>query len=394
MRPFLRFLFLLFLLVMAVPAIGYAQSAPMETPASEALIVDFDTGQVLFEKNPDERIPTASMSKTMTMYLVFEALKEGRLTLDQQLPVSETAWRMQGSKMFVDLNSLVKVEDLVRGVIVQSGNDATIVLAEGLAGSELEFASQMNKKAKDLGMTGSHFMNASGWPHPEHYSTARDLVTLGKAMIRNHPDYYKYYSEKEFTFNNIRQGNRNPLLYKNIGADGIKTGHTEEAGYGLMASAVRNGRRVVMMVGGLKDMEERSQESTRLMEWALTNFENKTLFKKGQDIITADVVMGVEKTIPLIVDQDMIITLPRIGAGTMSAKAVYKAPLEAPVKMGDQIGVVRITLPNMPAREIPLLAGKDVPRLGFFPSILEKGRRLIVGDHSFIKQTLTTPVGE
>lgn len=390
----MRFFSFLVVAMLLFPAAGWAQTAVLETPAREAMIVDFQTGQVLFEKEPDMKIPTASMSKTMTMYLVFEALKEGKLTLDQQLPVSEKAWRMQGSKMFVDLNSLVKVEDLVRGVIVQSGNDATIVLAEGLAGSELEFASQMNKKAQELGMTSSHFMNASGWPDPEHYSTARDLVTLGMAMIKNHPEYYKYYSEKEFTYNNIKQGNRNPLLYKNIGADGIKTGHTEEAGYGLMASAVRGNRRVVMMVGGLKDMEERSNEATRLMEWALTNFENKTLFKPEQIVTDADVAMGMEKKVPLIVNQDVTVTLPRIGAGNISAQAVYKGPLEAPVKKGDQVGVVRVTIPNMQAIEIPLLAGKDIPRLGFFPSIVEKARRLVVGDQSPIKEKLTTPVGE
>jgi serine-type D-Ala-D-Ala carboxypeptidase (penicillin-binding protein 5/6) len=249
----MRFFQILFaLLLFAAPAM--AQVAPMETVAREAYIIDAETGQVLFEKNADQKMPTSSMSKTMTMYMVFEALKNGKLTLDQELPVSETAWRMQGSKMFVPLGQMVKVEDLIRGVIVQSGNDATIVLAEGLAGSEGEFAAAMNRKAKELGMINSNFMNASGWPDENHYSTCHDLAILAIALIRDFPDYYKYYAEKEFTYNNIKQGNRNPLLYKNIGADGIKTGHTESAGYGLMASGVRDGRRVVMVLNGMASM--------------------------------------------------------------------------------------------------------------------------------------------
>jgi D-alanyl-D-alanine carboxypeptidase (penicillin-binding protein 5/6) len=361
----------------ALPALA---QTPMETVAKQAYIVDFETGQVLFDKNGDERMPTASMSKTMTMYMVFEALKQGKLTLEQTLPVSEKAWRMQGSKMFVPLGEMIKVEDLVRGVIVQSGNDATIVLAEGLAGSEGEFAVAMNRKAQELGMTNSNFTNASGWPDENHYSTCHDLATLAKALIHNFPDYYKYYSEIEFTYNGIKQGNRNPLLYRNIGADGIKTGHTEEAGYGLMASATRGGRRVVMVLNGMASMEERAQESTRLIEWALTSFENKQIISAGMKVADAAVLMGVEKSVPLLVNQDLKITLPRMASSDVKAQAVFKGPLEAPVKAGTEVGTLRVTIPNMKPIELPIVTGKDIPRLGFFPAIMEKARRLVFGD--------------
>ena len=206
-------------------------------------------------------MPPASMSKIMTIYLIFEALKDGRLTLDMKLPVSEKAWRMGGSKMFVEVNDEIRVEDLLRGVIVQSGNDACIVLAEGLAGSEEGFVEMMNAKAEELGMTGSTFANVTGWPHPDHRMTARDLAILAQATIQNFPEYYPYYSETTFTWTDIRQGNRNPLLYKNMGADGLKTGHTEEAGYGLTGAATRKDRRLILVVNGLQSMKQRSSES-------------------------------------------------------------------------------------------------------------------------------------
>jgi len=381
MRFFLPFL--AFLVVFIIPA--SPQAAPIETTAKQAYIVDFETGQVLLDKNGDQRMPTASMSKTMTIYMVFEALKAGRLSLDQTLPVSEKAWRMQGSKMFVPLGEMVKVEDLIRGVIIQSGNDATVVLAEGLAGSEGAFAAAMTRKAKELGMNGSNFMNASGWPDPQHYSTCHDLTTLAMALIHNYPDLYKYYSEIDFTFNNIKQGNRNPLLYKNIGADGIKTGHTSEAGYGLMASAVRDGRRVIMVLNGMESMNERAQESIRLIEWALSNFENRQIVSAGMQIAEAPVLMGMERTVPLIVKEDLKITVPRMAGDDIKAQAVFKGPLEAPVRQGQEIGVLRLTAPNLQPQEIPLFAGKEIPRLGFFPSLAEKTRRLVFGDNAAVR---------
>lgn len=382
MRLLLSTLFVLFL---SLPAM--AQVAPLETVAKQAYILDMETGQVLFDKNGDQRMPTSSMSKTMTIYMVFEALKNGKLSLDQELPVSEKAWSMQGSKMFVPIGQMVKVEDLIRGVIVQSGNDATIVLAEGLAGSEGEFAVAMNRKAKELGMMNSNFMNASGWPEENHYSTCHDLAILAQALIRDFPDYYKYYSEIDFTYNNIKQGNRNPLLYKNIGADGIKTGHTEDAGYGLMGSAVRDGRRVVMVLNGMASMDERAQESTRLMEWALANFTNKSILSSGMKVADAPVIMGMEKSVPLIVNKDLKITMPRMATTSVRAQAIFKGPLEAPVTEGQEVGIIRVEIPNTPPIELPITAAKSIPPLGFFPSMLEKAHRLVFGDRA----TVSTP---
>jgi D-alanyl-D-alanine carboxypeptidase (penicillin-binding protein 5/6) len=373
-------LLLLSVTLAALPSVTSADE--METVAREAFIVDAETGAVLFSKNADTKMPTSSMSKTMTMYMVFEAIKNGRLTLEQQIPISEKAWRMQGSRMFLDINTTVKVEDLSRGVIIQSGNDAAVALAEGMAGTEAAFADAMNRKAKELGMNSSNFMNASGWPDPNHYSTARDLTTLGIAMIENFPDLYKYYSELDFTYNGIKQGNRNPLLYKNIGADGIKTGHTEAAGYGLMASAVRDGRRVVMTLNGMANMNERAQESTRLMEWALASFKNVELFKDGETITESKVAMGMMPSVPLVAEGTKKITLPRMADSQIKREAIYTGPLEAPVTKGQKVGVVRVTVPSMDPIETPLVAANDVPRLGFFPSLLEKAKRLVVGDRS------------
>ena len=237
----------------------------LETRAREAFLIDVTTGTVLLEKDADVSMPPASMSKIMTAYLVFGALKEGRISLDDKLPVSEKAWRKGGSKMFVEVGSEVSVEDLLRGVIVQSGNDACIVLAEALAGSEEAFAEQMTRKAREIGMEGSTFTNSTGWPDPNHRMTARDLAILAERMVQDFPDFYHYYSEREFTYNGIRQGNRNPLLYKNLGADGLKTGHTEEAGYGLTASAERDGRRLVLVINGLESIKARSEEAERLI---------------------------------------------------------------------------------------------------------------------------------
>lgn len=376
MRAFSRLLtFALFLTLAAAPT--YA-TVP-DTIAREAIVLDFDTGTVLLEKNADAKMPTSSMSKTMTMYMVFTALKEGRLRLDSMLPVSEKAWRMQGSKMFVEVGKEIKVEDLIRGVIIQSGNDATIVLAEGIAGTEEAFAEAMNRTAQNLGMDSSHFANASGWPDPNHYSTARDLATLSVRLIRDFPEYYSYYAEKEFTYHNIRQMNRNPLLYKNMGVDGIKTGHAEDAGYGLMASGVMDGRRVVVVVNGLKDEAERAQESARLMDWGLRSFENVTLFTAGSTVEQAPVAFGMQLSVPLVIEKEIKLTVPRMAGKDITAKVVYESPIEAPVMKGTQYGKLVIEGPMMQPREIPLVAGADVPRLGLIAETVAKAKLLLTG---------------
>jgi D-alanyl-D-alanine carboxypeptidase (penicillin-binding protein 5/6) len=373
-RNVLTALFLAFFALIPLKA-----ALAIETTAKQAIVIDYDTGRVLLEKNADERMPTSSMSKVMTIYLIFDALKSGHMQLNQQLPVSEKAWRMQGSKMFVMVGKSVTVEDLIQGVVVQSGNDATIVLAEGLAGSEEAFAEMMNKKAAELGMVNSHFMNASGWPDPEHYSTARDLSILAKAMVKNFPDYYKYYSEKEFTYNNIKQGNRNPLLYKNIGADGMKTGHTEGAGYGLIGTGVYDGRRVILVVNGLETDKARAAEGANLLEWGMKNFENRTLIKAGQSVEKVRVALGQQENVPMIAKDDLFLTLPRTSASNYKITAHYKEPLIAPVKQGEEIGSLMIEVPHSDTLNIPLYAGRDVEKLGFFSGALIKSMMLVSG---------------
>lgn len=366
-----------YFLLIAVLLFFSSECFALETPAKQAILIDMDTQTVLFEKNSQERMPTSSMSKVMTAYVIFQALKDGNLKLDQTLPVSEKAWRMQGSKMFVPLNEMIKVEDLLRGVIIQSGNDATIVLAEGLSGSEEAFADVMNKRAAQLGMKNSHFMNASGWPDPNHYSTAYDLALLGFHLIRNFPDYYHFYSEKEFTYNNIKQGNRNPLLYRNIGADGIKTGHTEDAGYGLIASAIQNGRRLVLVVNGLSSMQERADESARLMSWGFSNFKHLDMFKPGEVVDQAKVWMGVKETVPVTVAQPVKAIYNISERNKLSARLVINEPIATPLKKGTQVGVLKIKMGDFPEREVALYAAEDVAELSVFPRMLKRAQYML-----------------
>ena len=359
------------------------QAAPViTTDAKQAILVDYDTGMVLFEKNAREQMPTSSMSKVITAYAVFDALKDERLTLDGELRVSEKAWRKGGSKMFVEVNDLVTVDDLLKGVIVQSGNDATIVLAEGIAGTEEAFADVLNMIAEKLGMKNSHFMNASGWPDPEHYSTAYDLSLLARALIQNHPEYYDYYAIREFTYNNIKQRNRNPLIYRNIGADGIKTGHTEVGGYGLMASGVRDGRRVLLVVNGLADEKARAQEGGRLLEWGLKAFENVTLFTAGETVAEATVTFGKEESVPLVLEKPLIVTMPFALRNDLDVNVVYRGPLKAPIKAGQEIGYVEVKVPRGETLQVPLKAGVDVDGLGFVSGTLSKIKYMFGGKKS------------
>ncbi len=341
--------------------------------AAQAIIVDTQTGNILFDKNADQKMPTSSMSKVMTMYMVFDALKKGRMKLDETLLVSEKAWRMGGSKMFIEVGKRIPVEDLVKGVIVQSGNDATIVFAEALSATEDNFALAMTRKAKELGMDSSNFMNASGWPDPNHYSTARDLSVLARAIIADFPEYYGYYSIKEFTFNKIKQDNRNPLIYRNMGVDGIKTGHTESGGYGLMASGERDGRRTVMVVNGLSDDKQRAQESARLMEWSLAFFENKTLYKSGEKIADVPVKLGDKASVPLVLQKDVFLTLPKgTNKDGIKIEAIFNQPMKAPVPDGFEAGKLVVTIPGRPLYVYPLYTGESVPEAAFIPRAFEK----------------------
>ncbi len=350
----------------ALPALAQ----PIETQAKQAFIVDIKTGAVLLEKNADEVMPPSSMSKMMTAHMLFEKLQKGEIQLTDEFPVSERAWRMQGSKMFVPLNGRVKVEDLIRGIVIQSGNDACIVVAEGLAGSEEAFAEQMTKRARELGLSKTVFKNASGWPHLEHVTTARDLAILAKHTIEAFPEYYKYYAELNFTYNGIKQGNRNPLLYKQTGSDGLKTGHTEAGGYGLTASVKRGDRRIIMVVNGIMvpnspaGLRARAQETENLIEWAFREFENYSLFKTGEVVQTAGVWLGEAKNVPLVAGDDLIVTLPRKARQGMKVTAVYQEPIPAPIQKGQQVGKLVIAAPGVPTRELPLIAGESVGQLG------------------------------
>ena len=355
-----------------------------ESNAKQAILVDLTGHRVLYEKNADEHMPTSSMSKMMTIYMVFDALKAGKIHLDDEFTVSEHAWRQtykqDESSMFLPINGRVKVEDLIRGVIIQSGNDATVVLAEGIGGSETQFVDEMNAKAKEIGLTDSHFMNPHGMPDPNHYSTARDLATLAERLHADFPEYYHFFGELEYTYNNIKQGNRNPLLYHaGSGADGLKTGHTDAGGYGLTGSAEREGRRLVVVVNGLPSMQARADDPQALLDYGFNEFKAYTLFKPGEAVSRAATWQGEQPFVPLVVDQPVAVTLS--FAEKKGLKAVVKMPetVKAPIAEGQEIGKLVVSMPGLPDEEYPLKAGASVERLGFFPRIAMAAHYMLGG---------------
>ena len=346
---------------------------PFDTIARQALIIDAETDAVLLEKHADERMAPSSMLKLMTLYIIFDMLKRGRLQLKQELPISERAWKMQGSKMFVQIGTQVPVEALLRGVIVQSGNDATVALAEGVAGSEAQFVELMAAKARELGMKDSTFRNATGWPDPEQRMSSRDLAKLARRLIIDFPEYYPMFNERSFTWNGITQENRNTMLTRVPGGDGLKTGHTEEAGFGVVASAKRGNRRLIMVVNGLPSMKARGEEGERLLEWGFREFDNITLFKAGEVIEEVPVYLGTRPGVPLVGGRDVIVTVPRNWQETMQAKLRYKAPIPAPVLKGQELGRLEISGRGVPNLSLPLLAGADVEKrgmLGRIPAVI------------------------
>ncbi|QIK41525.1 D-alanyl-D-alanine carboxypeptidase family protein [Pontivivens nitratireducens] len=336
----------------------------LDTSATAALVVDYDTGAVLLEKNADTPIPPASMSKLMTLNMLFEAIEEGRVDMDDTFPVSANAHGYPGSTMFLETRHDPTVRDLIRGIVVLSGNDACIVVAEHLAGSEGAFASRMTERARELGMDGSTFANATGWPAESHRMSARDLVFLARRMMDEFGEYYPFFAEREFTWNGITQPNRNPLLYSSIAGDGLKTGHTEEAGYGLVGSAVRDGRRIIFMVTGLDSTETRTNESERIAAWAFREFENVTFFDGETPVAQADVWLGEDKQVDLIAGEDIVATLPRGQADEATARVVYDGPVPAPIQAGQHIADLLIETPGVGTMTIPLLARSDVAEGG------------------------------
>ena len=343
----------------------------IETIAEQAFLIDMTTGEVLFEKNADQPMAPASMSKMMTAYMIFERLRDGSLTLADNFTVSENAWRKGGAKsggstMFLEPGKRVKLEDLLRGIIVQSGNDACIVVAEALASSEAAFAEKMTVRAKELGLQNTVFKNATGWPDPEHLTTAQDLALLAKRTITDFAEYYHYYAEKEFTYNTIRQINRNPLLYKNINADGLKTGHTVESEYGLTASATKGDRRLILVVNGLATKKDRSREPERLLNWGFRDFNNYRLFSAGEEVTEADVWLGKEDKVPLVIEREMLLTIARNARHKMKVTVTFENPIPAPIAKGDPVAKLVLTVPGRDKLEVPLLAGAAVERLGLF----------------------------
>jgi D-alanyl-D-alanine carboxypeptidase (penicillin-binding protein 5/6) len=375
--------------LLAVSSLALIAAAParaavptIDTAAQTGIVLDFDTGAVLFDKNADQRIEPASLSKMMTAYVVYSNLKSGRLKLDDTLPVSEKAWakhKTDESNMFVPLGAQVKVEDLVRGMMIQSGNDACVVLAEGVAGSTDAFVDMMNQTAQKLGLKDSHFADVDGLPDPEEYMTARDIALLGAHLIHDFPEYYHYDSEKEFTYNNIKQGNRNPLLYKDSTVDGLKTGHTDEAGYGVAISALRNGHRIVVVLVGMKSMNQRSQEAEKVLDWAYREWADYKLVKAGDTIDEAPVWLGVTANVPVTVASDLNVSLPRNARSGMKVKAVYDHAAQAPVAQGQPIGTLQVTAPDMNEVDVPLVAAKPVDKVGGFSRALLAAGYLVFG---------------
>jgi D-alanyl-D-alanine carboxypeptidase (penicillin-binding protein 5/6) len=348
----------------ALMAQGKAEQ-PYVAKAEEAILGDARTGRVLCEKNADQSVPPASMSKLMTMIMVFEALRSGKLTLDQTFKVSEDAWKRGGapsggSTMYAELNSEIALEDLIKGVVVHSANDACIVIAENMAGSEPAFAEQMTTRARELGATNATFKNATGLPDPGHQMSVRDLATLARYIINTFPEYYKYYAIPEFTWNNITQQNRNPLLKDYPGADGMKTGYTKEAGYGLIGSAQRDGRRLVMVIAGLKTINERRQEAQGLLDWGFKQFRTVDVYAKGDRVGQARVWGGTERHVALLAAGDVRVALTPQEKEMAEVKLAYTGPLIAPVKAGQQVGSVRFIVDGVTVADVPVVTASAI----------------------------------
>ncbi|MEC8538441.1 MAG: D-alanyl-D-alanine carboxypeptidase family protein [Pseudomonadota bacterium] len=358
-------------------------AADIDTSAEFAYVTDFASGKVLMDKDPDSPMKPASMAKIMTVYVAFQRIADGSLSLDDAFLISEKAWRKGGSKTFVEVGKQVAVRDLLMGVVVQSGNDAAIAIAEGISGTEDGFAEEMNYVARQLGMNNTVFKNATGWPDPDQVTTARDLNILATALIRDFPSQdfpglYPMFAEKTFTYNGIKQGNRNPLVYGTQGADGLKTGHTEESGYGLVGSALREGQRVVMVLNGMTSMKQRSSESRRLMDLMFREFRQYRFFDKGQAVDRAAVWLGSEARVDLVLEEPLHLVLSRTDRRRMKMSVQWNDPVPAPIKAGQKIGTLTLDFPDR-TMSYDLTAAKDVAELGMFDRVGEALKFLIFG---------------
>ncbi len=370
MIPVLRALVILALTLAAVPARAF------ETAATAAWVYDMSTQTVLMDKNSDQPLPPASMSKLMTINMLFEALRDGRVTMETEFAVSARAKGMGGSTMFLQETDRPTVSDLVHGMIVNSGNDACVVVAEGLAGTEEAFAAQMTERGRALGMTNSVFVNSSGWPDPNHRMSMRDLGILSKHLIENFPEYYPIFAETEFNYEDRapdNRFNRNPLLELGIGADGLKTGHTSEAGYGLAGSAKQGDRRIVFVITGLASEEARAEEAERIVGWAFRQFSQKTVAKTGVRVAEAEVHLGDVDTVGLVPAEDVSLLVPALVQDGVKAEVVYNGPLLAPIAKGSPVAELIIHVPDLPDRRISLVAEADVGTAGFLKRVTTAG---------------------
>lgn len=360
-----------------------AYAAEIDTSAEFAFVTDFGSGKVLMERNPDAPMKPASMAKIMTVYIAFQRIADGSLSLDDTFLISTKAWRKGGSKTFVEVGKQVSVRDLLYGIVVQSGNDAAIAVAEGISGTEDGFADEMNYVARQLGMQNTTFRNSTGWPDPDQFTTARDLNILATALIRDfpletYPELYSMFAEKEFTYNGIKQGNRNPLVYGTQGADGLKTGHTEESGYGLVGSAIRDGQRVVMVMNGLKSMKQRSSESRRLMDLMFREFKLYRFFDAGEAVDQANVWLGKDRKLDLVLQEPLHLVLSRADRRRMKMSLQWIDPVPAPIMAGQTIGTLVLELPDEKL-VYPLTAATDIAGLGMFDRVGEALKYLIFG---------------
>ncbi len=359
-----------------------APASAFETRARAAFVLDQTTGTVLLDKNADEALPPASMSKLMTLYLAFEAVRDGRLRMDERLPVSSHAMSYGGSTMFLDTTDRVQVSDLLRGIVVLSGNDACAVIAETLSpdGTEPGFARVMTRRAEQLGMTNSNFVNASGWPAEGHVMSMRDLVTLGERLITDFPEFYEMFAERRFEFDGRAPrnvNNRNPLLGLGIGADGLKTGHTEEAGFGLVGSALKDGRRVIFAITGLPTAQARAEEAEAIVNWSFRQFSEKTVVRANEPLAEARIWLGERETVSLVAQQDLRLLVPVLADGRIPAEVVYTGPIEAPVTAGQTLAELIIRPDGLPEHRVPLVARQDVAKGGIVKRVTTVGQVLL-----------------
>ena len=368
---------LLLLIVFLLPT---RQSFAIESIAKTALVIDLSTNEILLEKNSTEKTYPSSMTKMMTALVAFEKIKDGSLSLDQEFLISKKAWKMGGSKMFIEVDKRVSVYDLLLGVVVQSGNDASIAIAEGISGSEEIFAIEMNNLGKKIGLTGSNFTNSSGWPDDNHYTTAEDLAKVAQYTIENHYELYQMYKISDFTYNGIKQDNRNPLLYTFEGADGFKTGYTEAAGYGLVGSAERGNRRLIVVLNGLESSKSRAQESLRLMDWGFNNFQLVDFYKKNEVIQEVDTWLGKEDKVDLVALEDISVSIPKAQLSSAKVTVLVEEPIATPIKRGDQIARLQISFADKQV-DFPLYSGEDIDQKNFFSRIFSAIYYIILGSN-------------